>query len=51
MKFTIPTLAAVAILAACSAPQPAVYAPMRVVRHHDEDRPINLQRLPASSCA
>ena len=22
-----------------------------VVRHHDEDRPINLQRLPASSCA
>jgi len=44
MKLIIPTLAAVAILAACSAPppQPAVYYPASAVRHHDEDRPIDL---------
>jgi peptidoglycan hydrolase-like protein with peptidoglycan-binding domain len=44
MKLIIPTLAAVAILAACSAPQPqpAVYYPASAVRHHDEDRPIDV---------
>jgi hypothetical protein len=46
MKLIIPTLAAVAILAACSAPQPqpAVYYPAPAVRHHDEDRPINIEK-------
>lgn len=40
----IPALAAVAILTACAAPQPtpAVYYPVQVVRHHDEDRLINI---------